>query len=73
MYKILFIAMVALFVSCNKQANTSQMEQRITALEAKVDSLEHTIKLMTSTDSILVQQVFSPAKGSLLEEIQPKQ
>jgi hypothetical protein len=73
MYKILFIAMVALFVSCNQQPSTSQIEQRITTLEAKIDSLEQAIKLMTSTDSILVQQVFSPAKGSLLEEIQPKQ
>ena len=73
MYKFLLIIFTLFLFSCNQANNTAEMEQRIKTLELKVDSLQQSIKLMTTTDSILVEEVFRPEKGSLLEEIQSKQ
>jgi hypothetical protein len=68
MRKLLIIVSVLFFISCTENQKQHKLEQRVKTLEFKVDSLQQAIKWMTTTDSILVQEVFTP-KGSLLEEL----
>lgn len=69
MKKLIFIAITIFLFSCNSSRNSEALEQRIKTLELQVDSLQQAIKTMASTDSILIEEVFKPEKGSLLEEI----
>ena len=69
MKKLIFISISILLFACNPSRNTESLEQRIKTLELQVDSLQQSIKQMTETDSILVEEVFRHKEGSLLEEI----